>query len=174
MIVTAMVQLMVSSGDLANQLVSSLLERPILVVILVVLTVILYKLYHFNELIVHIDEEVPRTVRVVANQRSPPYYPNGWLPVCESHLLQVNQVKSVQCVGQMLAVVRGAGGVAYVMDAYCPHLGADLTMGGVVHQNSCQQDCIRCPFHGWSFRTHDGTVSNVPYEPCGELCGFTI
>jgi hypothetical protein len=41
--------------------------------------------------------------------------------------------------------------------AYCPHLGADIAVGGTV-----TDDCITCPFHGWRF---DGAGPNVeiPY-----------
>ena len=44
-----------------------------------------------------------------------------------------------------------------MLDAYCPHLGADIAVGGTV-----TEDCIVCPFHGWRF---DGAGSNVeiPY-----------
>ena len=94
----------------------------------------------------------------------PPLYPNGWIPILESSAIDVNQVKSVLCFGKELAVVRGSKRQIYVIDSYCPHLGANFAVGGKVYQNECQQDCIKCPFHGWSFRVDDGTCSNVPYE----------
>uniref|UniRef100_A0A4W3J4N6 cholesterol 7-desaturase n=3 Tax=Callorhinchus milii TaxID=7868 RepID=A0A4W3J4N6_CALMI len=47
---------------------------------------------------------------------------------------------------------------AHVVDAYCPHLGANLAVGGRV-----AGDCIECPFHGWQFRGEDGKCTKIPY-----------
>ena len=114
----------------------------------------------------HFSEEVPKGVRLLSSQKFPPNYPNGWIPVLESIHIKKNEVKSVLCFGQELAVIRGSKGQIYVIDAYCPHLGANLAVGGTVHRNECNEDCIRCPFHGWSFRMTDGMCSNIPYEEC--------
>lgn len=62
---------------------------------------------------------------------------------------------------------RTQDGVAHVMDAYCPHLGANLgVMGRVVG------DCIECPFHGWRFRGKDGVCTHVPYASKGVIFIF--
>ena len=54
---------------------------------------------------------------------------------------------------------RGNDGVAYVVDAYCPHLGANMSvLGKVINDN-----CIQCPFHGWTFRGEDGLCVDIPY-----------
>jgi cholesterol 7-dehydrogenase len=47
------------------------------------------------------------------------------------------------------------------MDAFCLHLGANLGVG-VKMVDVCGQDCIRCPFHGWTFRGKDGICNKVP------------
>lgn len=73
------------------------------------------------------------------------------------------QVKSVQVFGQTLAVFRGSGGEAHVTDAYCPHIGANMGVGGVV-----KGDCLECPFHGWLFRGSDGKCVDIPYSSKGE------
>lgn len=115
---------------------------------------------------------MPPEVRKMAEGKNvyPPTYPNGWIPILESRVLGINQVKSVLCLGVEVAVVRGANGVVSVLDAFCPHLGANLTVGGTVHQSGSkkclQESCIRCPFHGWSFRLSDGQCTDVPYEQC--------
>lgn len=57
---------------------------------------------------------------------------------------------------------RGQDGEAYVVDAYCPHLGANLAVGGRVVGN-----CIECPFHGWQFRGNDGKCVKIPYAEKG-------
>jgi cholesterol 7-dehydrogenase len=60
--------------------------------------------------------------------------------------------------GQQFAVFRDENGHAHVLDAYCPHMGANLAVGGLV-----TGDCIQCPFHGWKFRGHDGKCMGIPY-----------
>lgn len=57
---------------------------------------------------------------------------------------------------------RGEDGIAHVMDAYCPHLGANLAVGGRVVGN-----CLECPFHGWQFRGDDGKCVKIPYAEKG-------
>ncbi|XP_038124189.1 cholesterol 7-desaturase nvd [Cyprinodon tularosa] len=88
----------------------------------------------------------------------PPVYPNGWYRVLDSHMLARGEVKNVYILGQQLAVFRGHDGIAYVLDAYCPHLGANLAVGGRVLGN-----CIECPFHGWQYRGTDGKCEKIPY-----------
>jgi len=61
-----------------------------------------------------------------------------------------------------VAVFRGDDGKAYVVDAYCPHLGANLGVGGRVVGG-----CIECPFHGWQFRGEDGKCVKIPYAEKG-------
>ncbi|EMP26548.1 3-ketosteroid-9-alpha-hydroxylase oxygenase subunit, partial [Chelonia mydas] len=60
--------------------------------------------------------------------------------------------------GEQVAVFRALDGQVYVVDAYCPHLGANLAAGGRVIGN-----CIECPFHGWQFRGEDGKCTTIPY-----------
>ena len=45
-----------------------------------------------------------------------------------------------------------------IVDAYCPHLGANLGVGGHVRGN-----CIECPFHGWRFDGETGQCVSIPY-----------
>lgn len=62
-------------------------------------------------------------------------------------------------IGQKLAVFRDSKGKVYVLDAYCPHLGANLGVGARV-----VGDCIECPFHGWKYRGQDGKCTEIPYS----------
>ncbi len=84
-------------------------------------------------------------------------YPNGWFRVIDSDELKPGDVKQVTVAGRVLAVYRGLNNEqVYVLDAYCPHLGANLAVGGKV-----KGDCIECPFHQWQF---NGTFS--PPDNC--------
>lgn len=62
-------------------------------------------------------------------------------------------------MGENFAVFRTEKGIVHVLDAYCPHLGANLAVGGLV-----KGDCIECPFHQWTFRGSDGACDNIPYS----------
>lgn len=63
-----------------------------------------------------------------------------------------------------LVVWRGQNGVAYVADAYCPHLGAHLGVEGEVKGN-----CIQCPFHNWQFDgSAAGKLTCIPYSQKGK------
>lgn len=50
-------------------------------------------------------------------------------------------------------------GEVYVLDAYCPHLGANMAIGGTVQGN-----CLECPFHKWRFSGETGACTSVPYS----------
>ncbi len=87
-----------------------------------------------------------------------PDYPNGWFKLCYSHELERAGVRRIDVVGRELVAWRGEDGVARVADAYCPHLGAHLGVGGRVEGND-----LRCPFHSWRFSGSDGRCIEVPY-----------
>ncbi|OXB80642.1 UNVERIFIED_CONTAM: hypothetical protein H355_005571 [Colinus virginianus] len=111
----------------------------------------------------------------------PPPYPNGWYRVLDSAQLPRGAVRSLALLGEHLAAFRTQDGQAHVVDAYCPHLGADLAAGGRVVGG-----CIECPFHGWRFRGEDGKCTHIPYAgkvpdfakvrswPCCEVNGMLL
>ncbi|XP_022093061.1 cholesterol 7-desaturase-like [Acanthaster planci] len=87
----------------------------------------------------------------------PPVYPNGWFALFRSFQVQ-KEPRSICALGHELVVYRGESGQVFVVDAYCPHLGANLGVGGQI-----RGDCLECPFHGWTFRGDDGKCVKVPY-----------
>ena len=88
----------------------------------------------------------------------PPVFPNGWFSIIASRDVARGQCRSVSMLGEHFAVFRGEDGKAYVLDAYCPHMGANIGVGGRVIEN-----CLQCPFHGWTFRGEDGKCVDIPY-----------
>jgi cholesterol 7-desaturase len=88
----------------------------------------------------------------------PPPYPDGWFRVLDTVDLKIGDARHVKAFGKHLAVFRGHSGAAHVLDAYCPHLGANLAHGGTV-----SGDSIRCPFHGWEFAGDGGQCTRIPY-----------
>ena len=97
----------------------------------------------------------------MTNENELPDYPNTWIPVYESRYLKKSQIELIHVFGKDLVVFRGMSGEVHVWDAYCPHLGANLGVGGVVTENT-----IRCPFHGWEFNTKNGVCDKVPGLEC--------
>jgi len=73
-------------------------------------------------------------------------------------------VKPVRVLGEDLVLFRDGAGRFGLLDRPCPHRGADLAFG------RCEDDGLRCPFHGWKFAV-DGTCLETPAEPVGsQLC----
>lgn len=70
----------------------------------------------------------------------------------------------IKCLGEQLVIYRTQNNKVFIVDAYCPHLGANLGIGGRV-----DGDCIVCPFHQWSFRGSDGKCTKIPYSTSGKL-----
>ncbi|KAB7505839.1 Cholesterol 7-desaturase [Armadillidium nasatum] len=96
--------------------------------------------------------------RIRKSNELPPVYPNGWFAVAESRNIPKKQVISVSCLGETFAVFRGDDGKINILDAFCPHMGANMAVGGVVKGN-----CLECPFHGWLFDGKNGVCSHIPY-----------
>lgn len=137
--------------------------------------VILYKLYEFFFVPLryvrrqHDVGYLTRNEKQTAEQRSvevsrrrdlgdlPPVYPNGWYELCRASDLKAGSVLSITALGREFCVFRGESGTVGVLDAYCPHLGANIAAGGTV-----SGDCVQCPFHGWKF-DQKGTCTEIPY-----------
>lgn len=88
----------------------------------------------------------------------PVAHPEGWYQLCFSSEVKVGEIKYLECVGHEFAVYRGEDGACRTVDAHCPHLGANLAIGGKVVGN-----CIQCPFHLWEFDGRDGSCQKIPY-----------
>lgn len=95
-----------------------------------------------------------------SDERFPfPPFPDGWYALCLSAELPAGSVRGTVAFGRRLVLYRTAEGRAAVADAFCPHLGADLSRGGRV-----EGDRILCPFHGLAF-DGGGACRGGPYSP---------
>ncbi len=83
--------------------------------------------------------------------------PNSWYHIGYSDELAEGEVRRLHYLGRELVAFRGDDGAVGVLDAYCPHLGAHLGVGGTVVGNT-----IQCPFHKWRFDCN-GACVEVPY-----------
>jgi nitrite reductase/ring-hydroxylating ferredoxin subunit len=86
-------------------------------------------------------------------------YTQSWFAICRSEDLAPGQVLGREFLGGKVAVYRGEDGVARVTSAYCLHLGADLSGGSV------ERDCLRCPFHHWTYDPTGRCVSTGIGDP---------
>jgi nitrite reductase/ring-hydroxylating ferredoxin subunit len=84
--------------------------------------------------------------------------PAGWFCVGASDELPPGAVRPLHYLDADLVILRGESGDVRVFDAYCPHMGAHLGMGGRV----AGEDLI-CPFHAWRWGPQ-GEVVDVPYS----------
>ena len=126
------------------------------------------------------SDALPRPRRRVTH----PVLPEGtggfsrtWLPVCQSADVAAGEVVGRDFLDGRVVVVRSASGDVSVMSAYCPHLGADLSLGIV------QGDDLRCAFHHFRFDldgrcTATGSGDPIPKHaelfafPTAERCGI--
>ena len=94
-------------------------------------------------------------------------YPRGWFMAARSQDL-ADGVLSVRYFGEDMVIYRGQSGQAYMVDAYCPHMGTHLgrnTTSYLVKDGTrIEGDNIRCPYHGWRFGP-DGRCNQIPYSP---------
>jgi phenylpropionate dioxygenase-like ring-hydroxylating dioxygenase large terminal subunit len=86
-----------------------------------------------------------------------PHTPNGWYGVLRSHELPKKKVLPLTVFDRQLVAFRGEDGVARVLHAFCPHLGAHLGHGGKVRGIE-----LECPFHAWRF-AGDGRCTHAPF-----------
>ena len=96
----------------------------------------------------------PKHPGAIYRGRTPPAFPNGWYVICKAVDLKVGDVKALCMSGQEMVLFRGEDGTAYALDAFCPHSGANMGVGGQVKHMSC----VQCPFHGWLFDGKTGSL----------------
>lgn len=73
-----------------------------------------------------------------------------------AHELKRGTARPVEFMGHSLVAFRGENDEVSVLDAYCPHLGANLGVESKVIGNQLQ-----CPFHGWQFN-QEGKCTTIP------------
>ncbi|MDG2411252.1 MAG: Rieske 2Fe-2S domain-containing protein, partial [Halioglobus sp.] len=88
----------------------------------------------------------------------PDNYARGWHIVLFSQELGVGEVKKLHYFDRDLVAYRGESGKVAILDAHCPHLGANLGSG----EGRITGDNIACPFHGWTFDSQ-GHCVDIPY-----------
>lgn len=86
----------------------------------------------------------------------PSRYPRGWFCIGADYEFN-NKPMQLDYFGTSLVAYRGEEtGELHVLDAFCPHMGANLADGCV------KGDSVVCPFHEWSWGG-DGICNDIPY-----------
>ncbi len=92
-----------------------------------------------------------------------------WYPICLSAAVAPGQVVGEDFLDGRVAIYRTMEGKAHVVSAYCPHLGADLSVGTVEGNN------LKCRFHHWEYDETGVCVKTGIGDPAPRAaCLFTF
>lgn len=86
----------------------------------------------------------------------PTRYARGWHCLGLAQNFRDGKPHSVQAFGTKLVIWADSAGELHVLDAYCRHMGGDLSMGEI------KGDDIACPFHDWRWGAN-GKCTSIPY-----------
>ncbi len=101
---------------------------------------------------------LPRANRARAPRtrvKKPAGFHQSWYAIARSDEVGAGEVIGRDFLDGRAIAYRAENGQAVVMNAYCRHLGADLSMGKVVGND------IRCAFHHWQYGP-DGGCTKIP------------
>jgi Rieske [2Fe-2S] domain. len=100
-----------------------------------------------------VTEPAVRTIDVGA---PPTRYARGWHCLGLADTFRDGKPHAIEAFGAKLVVFADSHGDLHVLDAYCRHMGGDLTQGTI------KDDNIACPFHDWRWGG-DGRCKAIPY-----------
>ncbi|MFD7291920.1 Rieske 2Fe-2S domain-containing protein [Streptomyces sp. NPDC059897] len=95
-------------------------------------------------------------VRTIEADVLPARFARGWHCLGLAENFHDGAPHTVRAFGQKLVVWASANGRLNVLDAYCRHMGGDLSRGTV------EGDDVACPFHSWRWGG-DGRCTRIPY-----------
>ena len=95
-------------------------------------------------------------VREIDVGATPARFARGWHCLGMLSEFQDGKPHSISAFGTKLVVFADSQGEVHVLDAYCRHLGGDLSQGDV------KGDAVACPFHDWRW-AGNGRCTQVPY-----------
>jgi phenylpropionate dioxygenase-like ring-hydroxylating dioxygenase large terminal subunit len=96
-------------------------------------------------------------------------FTQSWYAMAWSSDVPVGKVIGLDFLDGRIVMFRGADGRVNAMSAYCPHVGADLSVGEVIGNE------LRCAFHHWQYGP-DGqcTKTGVGDKPPKGACLFVF
>ncbi|MFC9518694.1 Rieske 2Fe-2S domain-containing protein [Nocardiaceae bacterium NPDC056970] len=100
------------------------------------------------------DHDTP--IREITAQAPPTRFARGWHCLGLERTFRDGKPHQINAFGRKLVVFAGQDEHINVLDAYCRHMGGDLSQGTVKGNE------IACPFHDWRWGG-DGRCKNIPY-----------
>ena len=95
-------------------------------------------------------------VRTIDQGAPPSRFARGWHCLGLADRFRESGPHAVEAFGTKLAVFSDSAGALHVLDAYCRHMGGDLSRGTV------KGDALACPFHDWRWGGN-GRCAGIPY-----------
>src|SRR6476620_8801151 len=95
-------------------------------------------------------------VRSIDTGTIPDRFARGWHCLGLSSHFHDGKPHAINAFGTKLVVFATSDGDLHVLDAYCRHMGGDLSQGTVT------DDAIACPFHDWRW-SGAGRCVGIPY-----------
>ncbi len=83
-----------------------------------------------------------------------------WEQLDEVGNITSEKLNTYSVAGEQLIAFKDSKGGIRVYDAYCPHQGAHLGYGATL-----EDDCIRCPFHGFNFDSEGKFTEELCLQP---------
>jgi len=95
-------------------------------------------------------------IRTIQADAMPTRYARGWHCLGLADTFRDGKPHPIEAFGTKLVVFADSRGELHVLDAYCRHMGGDLSRGEV------KGDEVACPFHDWRWGG-DGRCKQIPY-----------
>lgn len=86
-------------------------------------------------------------------------FTQSWFPVALASELAPEQILGVNFLDGKIVLFRAPDGSPRAMSAYCPHVGADLSVGRMVEGR------VQCAFHHWEYDTEGFCVKTGIGDP---------
>ena len=96
------------------------------------------------------------SVRTLDHGVAPTRFARGWHCLGLADPFRDGRPHAVEAFGTKLVVFADSDGELHVLDAYCRHMGGDLSQGAI------KGDQLACPFHDWRWGG-DGQCVAIPY-----------
>ena len=82
-------------------------------------------------------------------------YSKSWYVAAKSCDVKRGKLKELSLFSKSYVTYRTKNNEVVILEKYCPHMGASLSLGKII------DDCIRCPFHHWSYDKEGNAITDT-------------